>query len=737
MSGIYGILIAATILGKLKYEITVVYILLFIISSILWGSRYLIKANRWIILGIVSIIAVGTIWVEREFLWDLWEKINQDKNALAHITRKQESIFTLYFMTYGALALYEATFHFRGVWIRLLGILCVIGAQIYLKRDVPMYEIAFFLFYQCTAVCIGVPYQKKNREQSHSFGIKNDLFGSKILILQGMVCILFFISALLAQSSYQEILFAVPVHVEKTVFRILPDFFESKPEEGTINRGNLQEKERERLKVTLSEVPGDIFYLKGFIGEEYTGSGWKEANDYAFYASQVGGSNASESQINKIAQYYENYTFEEWKQILDRWDNQTFRITVDEIDGDGEYRPYISKKITKKRDGYMYDMYSPYFAQKLMLYADAGSWEESGKSGNYWVYAKDVYTRLPETGLTGLRQICELYPAQTREEITQQIQTILWENISYTLNPGEIPPGKDVAEYVLFERKQGYCQHYATIATLMYRLYGIPARYVSGFLVLPDNFVQQEDGTWSAILKENQSHAWVEIYIDYIGWIPIETTPPGSVVGELSESLGSENMEERTEAVETESQEEATEPQTEAGTIQNEVEDTTTEVQLENNSSSGNGIMDASFQKYFGISVIIIVSLGGGIAFLICAGHGISCYRRWRIEKNSQSTASRLLQRILKMIWLMGKMKEYKGNEDTFSYVVSELIPDVTQEEVFTLVGLAMQENFGKSSVQKEQLRQAYKTYQKIAEYVYRTIGPWKRIYFKYIKVYN
>ena len=196
-------------------------------------------------------------------------------------------------------------------------------------------------------------------------------------------------------------------------------------------------------------------------------------------------------------------------------------------------------------------------------------------------------------------------------------------------------------------------------------------------------------------------------------------------------------MEERTEAVETESQEEATEPQTEAGTIQNEVEDTITEVQLENNSSSGNGIMDASFQKYFGISVIIIVSLGGGIAFLICAGHGISCYRRWRIEKNSQSTASRLLQRILKMIWLMGKMKEYKGNEDTFSYMVSELIPDVTQEEVFALVGLAMQENFGKSSVQKEQLRKAYKTYQKIAEYVYRTIGPWKRIYFKYIKVYN
>lgn len=54
------------------------------------------------------------------------------------------------------------------------------------------------------------------------------------------------------------------------------------------------------------------------------------------------------------------------------------------------------------------------------------------------------------------------------------------------------------AEYFSFESGQGYCQHFAVAAVLLYRLYGIPARYAAGYAVQPSDFQRQEDGNWTA-----------------------------------------------------------------------------------------------------------------------------------------------------------------------------------------------------------------------------------------------
>ena len=69
----------------------------------------------------------------------------------------------------------------------------------------------------------------------------------------------------------------------------------------------------------------------------------------------------------------------------------------------------------------------------------------------------------------------------------------------------------------LDEYKSGICQHYASAATLMYRALGIPARYTVGFVC---NTVAGETVEVTAM----QAHAWVEVYIDGIGWIAVEVT---------------------------------------------------------------------------------------------------------------------------------------------------------------------------------------------------------------------
>ena len=63
--------------------------------------------------------------------------------------------------------------------------------------------------------------------------------------------------------------------------------------------------------------------------------------------------------------------------------------------------------------------------------------------------------------------------------------------------------------------------YFATTATLMFRKMGIAARYVEGYAIdLPKGY----KGGSEIKVKNNDSHAWTEIFIPNVGWIPIEVT---------------------------------------------------------------------------------------------------------------------------------------------------------------------------------------------------------------------
>ncbi len=81
-----------------------------------------------------------------------------------------------------------------------------------------------------------------------------------------------------------------------------------------------------------------------------------------------------------------------------------------------------------------------------------------------------------------------------------------------------IPKDANVINYFLFDAKEGYCVHYATVLTQMLRNEGIPARFVEGFNVE----YSQEDGIDGYPVKGNDAHAWVEAYIKGFGWIRLD-----------------------------------------------------------------------------------------------------------------------------------------------------------------------------------------------------------------------
>lgn len=110
------------------------------------------------------------------------------------------------------------------------------------------------------------------------------------------------------------------------------------------------------------------------------------------------------------------------------------------------------------------------------------------------------------------------------EEANTLITAYLNKNLKYSEKITPLQSG-DFLKNLLEVRSQGYSVHYATAATMMYRYLGIPARYVEGYLVTPKLVADTEDYEEISITGK-QAHAWVEIYQDGIGWVPMEVTPP-------------------------------------------------------------------------------------------------------------------------------------------------------------------------------------------------------------------
>lgn len=116
------------------------------------------------------------------------------------------------------------------------------------------------------------------------------------------------------------------------------------------------------------------------------------------------------------------------------------------------------------------------------------------------------------TELERLETLCTAVAGETESIVSAYIEDVLSSRTRYVREPGPTPKDRDFAEYFLFQNQKGFCVHYATAATLMYRICGIPARYVTGYRIPAENFHQQEDGTWSAEALGTMGHAWSEIY---------------------------------------------------------------------------------------------------------------------------------------------------------------------------------------------------------------------------------
>ena len=326
------------------------------------------------------------------------------------------------------------------------------------------------------------------------------------------------------------------------------------------------------------------------------------------------------------------------------------------------------------------------------------------------------YTKVDREALPKLSRLCRQQEGSGQEAVTRIILRTLHERASYTQTPGRAPYNQDIVEYFLFENQKGYCVHFASAAVLMYRMYGIPSRYVSGYAISPAEFEQQEDGSYVAVISDQNAHAWPEIFIEDQGWTPVEVTPSDGEA-EPAEDTGEEQNTSNREEAKQESEQ----------SLPNETEDG--KQKDETGKSEEQGL--AKEEDWFSFSAGWIAA---GVLFFIAAG--ILVRRQVKLRRMKKADCRRCFSKLITAVHAAGVLREYSGQEIDFAERLVQAVQGLSREESRKLVGIVNQAAFGAEPPSEEDEAFVKQAYRKIVQRIYRNLSWYRKLQFRLFYVF-
>ena len=179
-------------------------------------------------------------------------------------------------------------------------------------------------------------------------------------------------------------------------------------------------------------------------------------------------------------------------------------------------------------------LYSVQPIRKTRRYEVLSSTEPIGRELD--AYERREALQLPASISPAVRELAAslaAHDSEPRATVNSALQFFRTQGFRYSLSPGEY--NKNDLEEFLFDRRTGFCEHYAaSFATLM-RLAGIPARVVMGYLGGEYN-----DLGGFFLVRQADTHAWCEVWLPEHGWTRIDPTSvvaPGRASLDLSSFL--------------------------------------------------------------------------------------------------------------------------------------------------------------------------------------------------------
>lgn len=333
--------------------------------------------------------------------------------------------------------------------------------------------------------------------------------------------------------------------------------------EGKLSKAKkMQRTEKVALEVTLHKK--NSYYLRGFVGTTYENNAWEASTDswniFGMDNSMIAASDqeAYDSLLwlhNK--EFYGNivmYHFVKQKKLAEgKSDPSLYILSVKNVGANRKYLylPYESAVLptTYEEDGtaainktenlfasgikgaeeYSFKTMET-MAGKLKSATSVKSEDKNVSSQkmteSYKEYVNKTCLFLNKETKTLISSATEgsIQSNLSVLAIINRVKNFMKTSITYDETPGAIPEGEDFAKWFFEDKKSGYDVQYAAGAVMMFRYYGIPSRYAEGYLLTPET-VNNAGTSEQVTISQKYAHAWPEIYLDGIGWIPVEVTP--------------------------------------------------------------------------------------------------------------------------------------------------------------------------------------------------------------------
>ena len=686
----------------------------------------------------------------------------------------------------------------RKVWLALPLLLCGVYLAVGLSpqwKGMSLFCLCLYFFSLLgeEKAVLWKPYYRHNRDKR-----KPALAILQGLLPLGLLLFCFLLVTVLGQSASQNLLSYSPQ--VKEFQRNLELGVKSKLSGGDLSgftgRKNINNKEpvytgKEVLSLLSERKPEENLYLKDYQGGRYENGSWIQEKESFESACKKAGIDRKELQRLLAGAVYAKVAGDSTDEsgeedlVTQLWSSASasrLEIRQASLGGRSLYAPYFTR-VTKEFKG---SLWGDVLLRKgvlsgntsvdylvatpsSLLQGKAASEHEEELWDFYSNFVKQQYLEITED-LAGLNKLILPFgfasggtrDAEINAGRRQAAEMVRGYLSGYQYSQKLSEASGDAVEYFLTVSKKGYCIHFAAAGTLLLRKMGVPARYCSGYIVKPGDWSAAEEG-YEASVPDSNAHAWVEIYLEKVGWIPVEMTPGyqagiGSVsteVWSVTDSNGvnssQENTPSPTEPEESESNAEESDGEEEASPQDGEEQESSVSEENEEeatrkpdtggifdfwgggektptqNADNGDGMVSQSTgqgvvgKSTFARIMAVIIKLLLGTAVL-CLGvflviRRVRSYQR-QIELEYQRgyygrAVRRIHQRLYKSLRYTGKLPSFHPTDAQLLAALKKRYTGISAEEWEVYMEIVKCAVYSKNELSKEQAKVVYELYRR------------------------
>lgn len=457
------------------------------------------------------------------------------------------------------------------------------------------------------------------------------------------------------------------------------------------------------------------------------------ANDWMSYDGIIRRLSAiSTSGSNVVSRLYTDYVYDQYTQVVNsKGLKEAYETIYKAMCNEKNIISFKYRNISSSLSGRDFDFFND---------TDEVTLNGNGSGGDYNLDLDELYYMYNFSDVEKL-----LYTAECIKAYLSRFP--------YDLEPGKTPEDEDFIDYFIRKQKKGYCSYFASAGTMLMRKFGYAARYAEGYVINPSDFVVDEEGRFSATVTDRGAHAWCDLYVENLGWIPAEFTP-GYAYNENPNTVTTTSTTTTTQPPETTPPPAITSsPAVTSAPVTSDTNTTTSQVSGgssdSGDSSEGNGIavaaVDDDDDDHSGLGNILriillylIIVFGIIIAFLIRRRMILRKQKEHTNNKNRSAAVKYIYLYYLKYLSLIKIKSTLNVSDETEARNLIELCK---KNELFSITGdinlvsrLAIEAQMSNNTISQDEYHEAIQALKKLrSEIVPDKLGAFGRFGAKWL----